>query len=118
MVHFHNLVGAKAQVVGIRIAPATAMKMTPRPARARQLVSATVTVPAQSGIAATGRVTLVRTTGAHAPAVVARGTLKNGTATLRYVPASGGTFSYRAEYAGDAHYAAGHTAAQSLVIRR
>jgi hypothetical protein len=116
LVHFHNLAGHKAQVMAIKTAPTVSLKFAPSPATRNRLTTATVTVSRSSGIPATGTVRLVRVTGGNAPATVATGTVRSGTAKLQYRPRHPGTYKYEAVYGGDSNYVARTSAAVTLKI--
>jgi len=73
-------------------------------------VNVTVKVANTARTAATGRVQLIRTTGANAPALSGRAQLAGGSVIISYRPSATlrpGTYKYRADYAGDAQYASG-----------
>lgn len=118
LVHFHNAVGNKAQLVSFAKTKSTVgLTMTPNPATHGKKLSGVVTVTASNGVAPTGTVTLKRVTGGGAPATVATGKLVNGKVTLGYTPKNAGTYKYQASYSGDSLYAAGNSAAVSVKIK-
>jgi Bacterial Ig-like domain (group 3) len=115
IVHFHNLVGAKAQVVSLKKQTASVkLTMSPNPVVHGKTVTATVTVTGSSGTP-TGTVTLRRTDGSK-PTNIVSGPLVNGKATLKYTPKSKGTFHYQAVYSGDANYNARTSSTVTLKI--
>jgi subtilisin family serine protease len=95
LVHFHNQLGAKTQVMGLKTTPGVTLALTPNPANRGQQVKATVTVPGP-GDPATGTVTLK--TGST---TLASGALTDGSAQLAFSMSKAGAFPVRAEYAGD-----------------
>ncbi len=115
MVHFHNEVGAKAQVVTLKKQAASVkLAMAPNPVAQNSATTATITVSGSSGTP-TGSVTLRRTDGRR-PTNIASATLVNGKATLKYTPKSRGRYHYQAIYSGDANYNAATSATVSLVV--
>jgi subtilisin family serine protease len=95
IVHFHNTIGNKTQVVGLRTAPGVTLALTPNPAARGQQVNATVTVPGV-GTPPTGAVDIkVGTT------TVASGEVVNGTAQLHFTLVDAGSYAVTAVYAGD-----------------
>jgi subtilisin family serine protease len=103
MIHFHNALGSKAQVVSLRKnTPTVALSLSPRPVVHGHRVTATIHVTGVPGVTPTGTVALRRTDGGFA--VLATGTLTNGTATLHFTPTVRGTFHYNVRYRGDFTY--------------
>ena len=68
-----------------------------------------------SGTAASGKVTLRRTSGGAK--VIGTATLKNGKATVKFTPSAKGKISYRAEYAGDSRYDQGTSSTVSYQVK-
>lgn len=118
LVHFHNTVGNKAQVMALKTAPTVSLEFSPSPAHKRKLTRATVAVSPSSGIAATGKVWLVRLTGPNAPRTVGNGAVINGKAVVKFRPRRLGDFKYRAVYSGDSNYVARNSARMRLRVIR
>jgi subtilisin family serine protease len=115
MLHFHNLTGNKAQVVGFAKAKPT-VKLSFAPTTIKKGTSTKVTVTV-TGAAdkPTGTVTISRLNGTK-PGALRTVTLVNGTASFTYTPRAAGTFTYRAAYAGDQIYAGGTSGVATLKI--
>ncbi|MFL6159269.1 MAG: S8 family serine peptidase [Marmoricola sp.] len=92
--------------------PAVSMSLNRNPAKKGQSVTATVRIPTIAGIAPTGQVTVLRGTGA----VLGRGTLVNGVASITFTNTSGTQYYLRATYPGDANYLNGASASTLLKI--
>jgi subtilisin family serine protease len=107
LVHFHNLVGAKARVVTLKAAPAIALKLSAAAITLHHAIAATITVANTAGLVPTGTITLRTAAGV----AIKSGTLVNGKVVLTWVPAARGTVSVYAGYGGDANYASGRSAA-------
>jgi subtilisin family serine protease len=117
IVHFHNLVGSKAQVTALKTAPTVSLSFKPGTVGKGKRATTTITVAPSSGLPATGRVRLIRLTGPHAPYRVAGAALRDGKATFAYTNhLAKGTYKYRAEYLGDANYVTGHSGTVTLRI--
>lgn len=102
MLHFHNEVGDKAQIVRLGDATTTALGATPDTLTLGQSTTLTVTVDDPAGpTAPTGTVTVTDTS---TNAVVASGPLAAGIATLTYAPTTLGAQDLEATYAGDSAY--------------
>jgi subtilisin family serine protease len=101
IVHFHNGLGTKTQVTGLKTAPAVTLALAPTTAGRGQQVTATVTVPG-TGTPATGAVTIKTGTTTLASGVVA-----NGTAQLTFALNRANTYQVHAEYGGDDGHEAG-----------
>jgi subtilisin family serine protease len=95
LVHFHNLLGNKTQVMGLKTTPSVTLALTPNPANRGQQVKATVTV-AGTGTPATGAVVIKSGT-----TTLASGQVVAGTVQLSFALVQAGAFAVRAEYAGD-----------------
>lgn len=117
IVHFHNAVGSKAQLVSFRKAsPSLRLSFSPSPVKVKKTTTATVTVSGGYG-PATGTVTVRRLAGGGLGAgVVGTATLVNGKVTIKYTPRARGTYRYQATYGGDANYNARASAVVSLKI--
>jgi len=113
IVHFHNQLGSKTQVVQLKVDPTVNLQLAPNPAGRGQTVTATVTVPTGSDATATGTVTLKRGT-----TTVASGALSNGSAQLHVSFADAGTYLLHAEYSGDTNHNAGTSATANLVVKK
>jgi hypothetical protein len=113
IVHFHNQLGSKTQVVQLKSDPAVTLQLAPNPVGRGQDVTATISVPAGSDGPATGAVTLKRGT-----TTVASGSLSNGTAQLHASFADAGTYPLHAEYAGDDNHNAGSSTTTNLVVNK
>ena len=117
IVHFHNGLGAKAQVVGFTRANPSAVSLTrsKRSVKHGRALRFTVTVTGSSGTP-TGTVTIRRAaTRKLAAGVVGTVRLVHGRATLKYRPRIAGRFKYTATYNGDAIYHA--RASRTVTIR-
>jgi hypothetical protein len=112
IVHFHNTVGAKAQRMSLKNAPRVGLRLRPNPAHFANTITATVTVPADAGVPATGTVD-IRRTGAG---VVGSGRVVNGSAVVKFAWRAHLTYSFRAQYHGDGNYLAGNSANVALRI--
>jgi subtilisin family serine protease len=112
MVHFHNRVGSKAQVLALRSAAQVHLKLSATTARYGTPVTATVTVANTGGPVPTGSVQVVRSPGV----VLVRGPLSNGKATLRLPSLGRGGYTVYAKYDGDGSYLAGASGTVRLTI--
>jgi subtilisin family serine protease len=118
IVHFHNVVGDKAQVVSLaKRTPSVSLTMKPGKVKRLSDVTVTMTVTGAAGAAPTGTVNLRRLNGAGA-GIVRTATLKNGTVTITYHPGTVGNVRYRAEYTGSAAYAAANSPKVTLVVTK
>jgi subtilisin family serine protease len=115
MVHFHNAVGEKAQVVDLNQQATVTLGLAPNPVKAGQTVTATIGVSGSAG-APTGTVTLKRVGGS--PATVGTASLTNGTAKVTFPASTVGSAQYQATYAGDGQYAAGQSAPADLTVTK
>ncbi|MFL6106004.1 MAG: S8 family serine peptidase [Marmoricola sp.] len=113
MVHFHNQLGSKTQVVQLKVDSTVNLQLAPNPVGRGQDVTATISVPTGSDAPATGSVTLKRGT-----TTVASGTLSNGSAQLHVSFADAGTYPLHAEYAGDDNHNAGSSGTTNLVVNK
>ncbi|WP_183406962.1 S8 family serine peptidase [Nocardioides marmorisolisilvae] len=113
IVHFHNQLGSKTQVVGLKVDAAVTLQVAPNPVGRGQDVTATIAVPAGSDGTATGTVTLKRGT-----TTVASGELSGGNAQLHVSFADAGTYPLHAEYAGDDNHNAGSSTTTNLVVNK
>jgi subtilisin family serine protease len=104
MLHYHNKVGAKAQVVDLRTATTTTLEADPTSVARGTATDLTVTVAdADEGdTPPSGTVTVTNT---DTDEVVASGPLTDGVATLSYTPTTAGTEDLAATYSGDGVFA-------------
>jgi hypothetical protein len=98
VVHFHDAVGNKTQIVQLKDRVGM-MMMVNRYAKRGDQVPVSVEIMTNGGAGATGPVVLKEGT-----TTLASGTAVNGLATLTLVPPTPGTHVIHAEYAGDANY--------------
>lgn len=122
IVHFHNAVGSKAQVVSLgdaKAAPAIKLAFSPATVKAGAVTAANVTVSNTGAAAATGTFQL-RAVGANgSTAVRATGTLSNGTGRVLYrVPTTAGSYQFAIYYGGDANYTAGWSGKVNLTVTK
>lgn len=113
VVHFHNVLGEKTQVVKLKDERPVELALAPNPAQRGQQVTATVTVADSAGAAASGPVVLKQ-----GATTLASGTVEDGTATLSFSLAKAGTYPVHAEYAGDDAHEPGNSAPVSLTVAR
>jgi hypothetical protein len=113
IVHFHNQVGEKAQLVDLnQEAAAVSLDLSPNPATVGQDVTAKVAVSGVDGVAPTGTVTLKQ--GDTTVGTTAVG--DDGTATFHVTPDAAGSFAYTANYSGDSAYASGSSDTETLQV--
>jgi subtilisin family serine protease len=114
LIHFHNVVGDKAQVVSLNKNTASvSLDLSPNPVVHGRTVTAKVTVSGAAGTP-TGTVVLRRT--APTSDTVATGTLSGGKVTFKFSVANAGKRTYRASYQGDANYASGKSPTVTLKV--
>jgi subtilisin family serine protease len=113
IVHFHNTVAHKAQVLLLKTKPAVTVKLSATKVASGQSITITITVSKTSGVVPTGRVTLFNVK-AGKPSATA--TLVNGTATVRVTPHTPGTYVHRADYSGDGNYLSASSANFTFVV--
>ena len=113
VVHFHNALGEKTQVVKLKDTASVGLTLAPNPADRGAQVTATVTVPDSAGTKATGPVVLKQGT-----TTIASGTVTDGTAQLTFAPNAAGTYPVHAEYAGDDTHEAAVSATVDLQVSR
>jgi subtilisin family serine protease len=101
IVHFHNGVGRKAQVVTLKSKPTVNFSLSPTSIKLNSTSTASVQVVGY-GINATGKVDIRHVGGG----IFATGTLSGGRLTIKIKPGSRARFTVRAEYRGDTNYAA------------
>jgi subtilisin family serine protease len=111
VVHFHNALGDKTQLVKLKDTPTVGLALAPNPAQRGQQVTATVTVPDSAGTPATGAVVLKQ-----GATTLASGTLTNGTTQLTFSSNLAGVFPIHAEYAGDDTHDPGVSAPVNLTV--
>jgi subtilisin family serine protease len=105
MVHFHNKVGNKAQVVALKSASQVKLTLSATTVRAGTAVNANVAVTNTAGPVATGAVSVRRLPGA----ILVNGTLANGKATIRLPKLAKGKYTIYVYYQGDANYLASYS---------
>ncbi|MEP7019651.1 MAG: S8 family serine peptidase [Pseudonocardiales bacterium] len=103
IVHFHNKVGAKAQRVSLKATPAVRLTLSPTIVTLGATVTATVTVAADSGVPATGKVDIRRVGGG----IFITGNLVNGKLVIKFKPQLRTLYQVRADYHGDSQYLSG-----------
>ncbi len=112
MVHFHNRVGSKAQVVALKSVPQVKLTLSATTVRAGTAVNANVSVANTAGLLATGAVSVRRAPGV----VLVNGTLVNAKATLRLPNLPRGKYTIYVFYPGDANYLSGYSNKVTLTI--
>ncbi|MFL6022802.1 MAG: S8 family serine peptidase [Marmoricola sp.] len=113
MVHLHNKLGSKTQVVSLKVDPTVNLTLAPNPANRGQDVTATVSVPKGADATPTGTITLKQ-----GSTTLASGDLSGGAAALHFNMRTAGTFAIHAEYSGDANHNAGSSASTNLVVKK
>ncbi|WP_395692674.1 S8 family serine peptidase [Nocardioides sp.] len=115
MVHFHNAVGAKAQVVKLKTKQmqSSISLQAPSMVKARQRISVTATVATKSGVTPTGTVT-IRSLPTNK--VLGTGTLRNGTVTVSFTKKKPRVLTIKAVYGGDVNYLSRTSAEKSITI--
>jgi hypothetical protein len=118
MVHFHNEVGQKAQVVSLnKQASSTSLHLSPNPVRVGKQVTATIHVTGSvPGVTPTGTVTLKQVVGSSTHNVGTATLNGSGTATVKFTATTAGTRRYVAAYGGDGNYAASNSSTATLTI--
>lgn len=111
IVHFHNQLGTKTQVVGLKVDPSVNLALAPNPAQRGQDVTATVSVPKGADAMPTGTVTVL-----NGATPLASGLLSGGTAVLHFNLSSAGNVAIHATYAGDANHNPGSSAVTNLQV--
>ncbi len=101
IVHFQNQLGDKTQLLGLKIAPAVNLALSPNPVGRGHQVTANVTVPG-TGTPATGAVVIKQ-----GSTTLASGTVVNGAVQLQFTENVAGAYAITAEYAGDGGHEAG-----------
>jgi len=111
LVHFHNAVGKKAQLISLKntTTPSVAPSGTVTHGKRSTIV---VTVPTTGQYAPTGRVTLMQGSKRLGTAVVS-----GGRATFHVIFKSKGKVTLTASYAGDGNYAAARSKARTITVR-
>ncbi|HET6154031.1 MAG TPA: S8 family serine peptidase [Marmoricola sp.] len=112
IVHFHNTIGNKAQVLSLKTAPAVTLALSPNPVARGGKVTATVSVPG-AGTPATGAVVIKA-----GSATLASGTVAGGSATLSFSLAKAGAYSVVAQYAGDDQHLGGSSTPVALTVAK
>ncbi|HEX2896214.1 MAG TPA: S8 family serine peptidase [Marmoricola sp.] len=113
VVHFHNALGEKTQVVKLKDTATVGLSLAPNPASRGGQVTATVTVPDSAGTKATGPVVLKQ-----GATTLASGTVADGTAQLTFSMNTAGSFPVHAEYAGDDTHLAGVSPTVTLQVAK
>ena len=113
IVHFHNELGDKAQVLKFRSAPSVELALSPSRAARGEEVTGTVTVAPGSNGPATGAVTLKQ-----GDTTLATGEVVDGTASLSFTMNEAGTFPIHAEYAGDDGHQASSSDPVNLTVEK
>ncbi len=113
VVHFHNALGDKTQLVKLKDTPTVGLALAPNPAERGQQVTATVTVPDSAGSPASGAVVLKQ-----GATTLASGTIADGTAQLTFALDAAGVYPIHAEYAGDDTHDAGVSAPVNLTVSK
>jgi subtilisin family serine protease len=115
IVHFHNTVGNKAQLVSLNKEQASAsLTMAPNPATVGQQVTGTVHVTGSvAGVTPTGTVSL-RTTGGT---TVGTAPVADGSAAVKFTVKSKGSAHYVAVYSGDDLYATATSPAVAFTVK-
>jgi Bacterial Ig-like domain (group 3) len=117
VVHFHNAVGNKAQVVSFaKATPTVKTAVTPTSVAAGKPTTIKATVTGSTGTP-TGTVTFQRQSGATW-VTVGSGALSAGARSVSYTPTVAGTVVFRAVYAGDGSYVAGTSASANLTVTK
>ena len=126
VVHFHNGVGAKAQLVTLvntKVAPSLSLKLSRTSAPLHTALTATVTIPNTAGVPAAGVVTLngangARTFSTHATLSVVTSGPDAGKSrvVLHLAPAYRGTWKLFASYPGNAYYKPGFSVVVTLIV--
>lgn len=118
LVHLHNAVGAKTEVLALKVAPTattTTLGIDPVSVEVNRPVALKVAVTGTSGIP-TGAVEVVS---AETGAVIASGSLDAaGKSTMQYTPGVSGTVRMLARYAGDTANQASSSAESVLTVTR
>ena len=118
VVHYHNAVGSKAEVVPVsnQSAPTNVtLSLDPTSVEVGQEVTATVAVTNTESVVPTGDVTL-RTAD---DTIVGSGSLgPAGTVEIAFTPTTAGTVALHAEYEGDLTYVPGESAPQNLTVTK
>src|SRR5262249_36209133 len=112
MVHFHNRVGTKAQVVHLRVAPTVSLRLSATRVAFGQRGGARTSVANTNNAVPTGRVQVRRA----GPVVLVSGTLVNGSFGTRLPNLPRGTWTIYAFYGGDGNYLAGASNTVTLVV--
>jgi len=125
VVHFHNKVGTKAQLVSLvntKVAPSIAVKVTPGSAPLHTQVAVRADIANTAGVRATGSVTFHGANGTKTftwtvklgPATSAA---TSGSAALLHVaPPAKGTWKVYVSYPGDTYYKSGFSAIVNLIV--
>ncbi len=106
LIHFHNKVGAKAQVLELKSKPKVAVALSASKISLHHSISAKVTVANTAGRTPTGKVVLHNARGR----ALESGRLSHGKIRFTWTPRSRGTFRVFATYVGDANYSRGTSA--------
>src|SRR5690606_11369830 len=112
MLHFHNQVGEKAQVVELGEAVDVGLSASPSSLWVGQSTTLTVEVSDPDAEGTPSGTVSVRD--ADTDTVVATGSLTDGSASLTYSPTTAGTSELVAEYDGDSTYLSATSTATSV----
>ncbi|WP_051551359.1 S8 family serine peptidase [Nocardioides sp. URHA0020] len=116
MVHFHNAVGSKAQVVAIKSTPTVAVAADPASVLRGTSTQVTVAVSDPSGFSApTGTVQVVDTT---TGTVAGSATVQGGSATVTYRPTTAGAQTLEARYLGDTAYVTASSSPTTITVSK
>jgi hypothetical protein len=112
LIHFHNGVSTKAQLMALKSTPSVTLTLSPTKAALHQAITATVTVSNASGVPATGNV-IIRHVGGG---IFASGKLVNGKLVVKFTPSAAGAYAIRAAYGGDSNYLSGNSNTVNLTV--
>jgi subtilisin family serine protease len=114
LVHFHNALGDKAQLMKLKTTPGVDLALAPNPAQRGQQVTATVTVPNGDGPTPTGDVVVK-----SGSTTLASGELTDGAAQLTFDASNkAGSYPLHAEYAGDDDHEASMSDPVNLTVAK
>ena len=112
IVHFHNRVGSKAQVLALKSVSKVGLRLSATKVRYGTAVTATVTVANTGGLGPTGAVGVDRVPGGR----LGTRMLSGGRAVVRLPNLGRGKYTLYARYGGDGSYLAGSSGAVTLTI--
>ncbi len=117
IVHLHNGVGQKAQVValGTEVPSNVTLSLARSRVQAGKRVTASVSVDNTENTVPTGTIRLETSAGK----LLGSASLDvDGNATISFRPSAAGSYSMRAKYSGDATYSAGTSPSRSLTVTK